>query len=328
MKRVLFIIAGLVLMVGTRAQEHACRQDRVQFILDPYRGVASWQQSVNGTDWSVLGGATGDTLTVPAIEDAWFRAAITEGDCQVIHTDAIHLIVHDVPLVSLAFRDSICLTESSFLLSGGAPQGGTFWGPGVVDGKYSPSVAGPGAHTIYYRYRDPGSYCADTASAMVHIIPLPEQAVAGDNLKAITADSVQLSANAPVNGIGKWSIVNGLYGRFSDINDPNAWFIRDSSHVDFTLRWTVSNRCGTFSDEVSVGFLQLSINPCPGAPTMTDDEGNIYPTVQIGDQCWMAKSLNIGRMVTSAETDQIHSDVSNNGIIEKYCYNNDPYNCE
>ncbi len=62
--------------------------------------------------------------------------------------------------------------------------------------------------------------------------------------------------------------------------------------------------------------------PCPGTPTVTDADGNVYPTVQIGDQCWMAENIRVGTMI-NAPTDQ-----SNNGITEKYCYENDPTNCD
>ncbi len=50
-------------------------------------------------------------------------------------------------------------------------------------------------------------------------------------------------------------------------------------------------------------------------------DGQRYPTVQIGSQCWMAKNLNIGVVVP----DFMQSD---NGLIEKTCYDNDPANCE
>jgi uncharacterized protein (TIGR02145 family) len=63
-----------------------------------------------------------------------------------------------------------------------------------------------------------------------------------------------------------------------------------------------------------------SQNPCPGTPTVTY-AGKIYNTVQIGSQCWLKENLDVGTMIDSMATP------SNNGIIEKYCYRNNPANC-
>ena len=51
-------------------------------------------------------------------------------------------------------------------------------------------------------------------------------------------------------------------------------------------------------------------------------EGQSYATIQIGGQCWMAENLNVGTMINST------INMSNNAIIEKYCYINDPDNCD
>lgn len=53
--------------------------------------------------------------------------------------------------------------------------------------------------------------------------------------------------------------------------------------------------------------------------------GKVYNTVEIGEQCWLKENLNAGTMVISDDSSSWQTD---NGIIEKYCYNNDPANCE
>ena len=68
-------------------------------------------------------------------------------------------------------------------------------------------------------------------------------------------------------------------------------------------------------------YLQFATNiPCPGTPTVTY-EGQVYNTIQIFSQCWLKENLNVGVMI-DGQTYQW-----DNGIIEKYCYNNEPDNC-
>ncbi len=63
--------------------------------------------------------------------------------------------------------------------------------------------------------------------------------------------------------------------------------------------------------------------PCPGIPTITY-AGKTYNTVQIGNQCWLKENLDVGTMITSNSGDDNQTD---NGIIEKYCHDNDEANC-
>ena len=70
---------------------------------------------------------------------------------------------------------------------------------------------------------------------------------------------------------------------------------------------------------LNLGNFQVNLS-CTGIPTVTY-AGQTYHTVQIGTQCWLRENLNVGTMIDSTK------DQTNNGIIEKYCYNDDPNNC-
>ncbi len=71
-------------------------------------------------------------------------------------------------------------------------------------------------------------------------------------------------------------------------------------------------------------FIALVTKPIAGCNGNISIQGESYPIVQIGSQCWMAKNLNVGTMIISSST---LDSQRNNGVIEKYCYNNDPANC-
>ncbi|MCD4731040.1 MAG: hypothetical protein K8R74_10590, partial [Bacteroidales bacterium] len=58
-----------------------------------------------------------------------------------------------------------------------------------------------------------------------------------------------------------------------------------------------------------------------GIPFKDIRDGQSYNTIQIGEQCWMAENLNIGEIITG------WNPPTQNGIIEKYCYNDSEDSC-
>lgn len=77
----------------------------------------------------------------------------------------------------------------------------------------------------------------------------------------------------------------------------------------------IDNNCDGEIDE------DCEPQPCPGIPTI-NYEGKTYNTVQIGTQCWLRENLDIGTMIPGNQYP------SNNGTIEKHCYNNLTTNCD
>ena len=86
---------------------------------------------------------------------------------------------------------------------------------------------------------------------------------------------------------------------------------------------------GTFTFTVSFGnssctndaHVVSNMNvPCDGFPTVSYG-GQTYNTVLTGTQCWLQQNLNIGNMINSTNMQ------TNNGTIEKYCYENTASYC-
>ncbi|MBP7848865.1 MAG: hypothetical protein KA053_01185 [Lentimicrobiaceae bacterium] len=155
--------------------------------------------------------------------------------------------------------------------------------------------------------------------------PQPDQANAGPDSLNIQGISIQLQANTPVNGSGQWTVVSGLGGSFADDTLATTLFTGQAGST-YTLVWTISTVCGSSSDSVQIGFATPQLFTC-GSDFTDQRDGQVYPTVQIGARCWMARDLNVGTFVISTETGSDHSDMSDNSIIEKYCFNNDTANC-
>jgi uncharacterized protein (TIGR02145 family) len=146
-------------------------------------------------------------------------------------------------------------------------------------------------------------------------------ASAGIDQLGILGTSATLNANSPIAGeTGSWSIISGSGGLIANINNPASGFTGLEGET-YSLLWQISSNCGLANDTVVISFYFASGLPCPGLASLQHG-GDTYNTVQIGSQCWMRENLNIGTM--------IHGSVyaSDNDTLEKYCYGNNPANCE
>jgi uncharacterized protein (TIGR02145 family) len=131
----------------------------------------------------------------------------------------------------------------------------------------------------------------------------------GNGNKPASLEYLGISEQTPVLKVGK-----GLPGGFSFILGDTLLYI---GYTD-TLQSGILD-----SPEDSRAYtLQFATNiPCLGTPTV-EYEGQIYNTIQVFSQCWLKENLNLGTMRLGwfEQTDD--------GIIEKYCFNNSPDSCD
>lgn len=68
--------------------------------------------------------------------------------------------------------------------------------------------------------------------------------------------------------------------------------------------------------------------PCAETPTVTDEDGNEYPTVDICGQCWMASDLRVGTTVTVDPSGAPSASYQrDDGTTERYCPRNRDSGC-
>jgi uncharacterized protein (TIGR02145 family) len=133
-----------------------------------------------------------------------------------------------------------------------------------------------------------------------------------DTITMINAKPIKLKGGIPLGGVYSGPGVNSLTGIFT----PALAGI--GTHT-ITYTYTNAELCSALAHTHIINY-PLSIVNC-GSPITDIRDNQVYQTVQIGTQCWLASNLNYGTILTSSQ------DQRDNCLVEKYCYNDNPINC-
>ncbi|HQW23554.1 MAG TPA: T9SS type A sorting domain-containing protein [Bacteroidia bacterium] len=151
--------------------------------------------------WSPSSGLSSATdpivSAIPASTTTYTVTGTDAGGCQDSKT--LTVIVNQLPLVTLGSFQSICINEGVFVLSGGNPVGGTYFGTGVSSGILDPTIPGPGGNDIFYTYTDIHG-CIDTATRTIQIKNSPNVTLSAFAGVCIDEPAYGLTEGSPSGG--------------------------------------------------------------------------------------------------------------------------------
>ena len=108
------------------------------------------------------------------------------------------ITVNRVPEVTMETIGDVCIDDYPIELTGGMPEGGEYFGPGVTDGIFYPEQAGAGTHYLVYSYMDKVG-CAAVDSVEVNVFELPEVSMT-DDMACVQWETVELTGGLPEGG--------------------------------------------------------------------------------------------------------------------------------
>jgi uncharacterized protein (TIGR02145 family) len=169
--------------------------------------------------------------------------------------------------------------------------------PGTVTYTVTPSIGGcPGTVSI--------------ATVTVRPAPSVSFTLCFDSITLTAAQPVLLKGGIPRSGVYTGSgISGGIF--YPGVAGPGT----------HTLTYSYTNTFGCTGSSNRFIVVQIPV-PFTCGENFTDiRDATIYPTVQIGAQCWMASNLNYGNPLPSSQHQR------DNCILEKYCFKDLPELC-
>lgn len=116
-------------------------------------------------------------------------------------------------------------------------------------------------------------------------------------------ENPDIGDNHTENGTG-----SGTYTSLIDNLNPNTTY--------FVRAYAINEEGTAYGNQIQF----CTPGPCDSIPEVFY-QGQVYNTIEIGNQCWFKENMNVGEKIPGSWP------MTNNGVIEKYCYNNQQDSC-
>jgi uncharacterized protein (TIGR02145 family) len=166
---------------------------------------------------------------------------------------------------------------------------------------------------VTYQVTPTANGCTGTGNnTLVTVDPAPTVSLTQcfDIVTTTQGQPIRLKGGTPRNGVYSGNGVNaGIF--YPGVAGAGVHWVT----------YTYTNTWGCIRQD-SLSITVLTTVPFTCGNVLTDIRDNSsYPTVQIGNQCWMAANLNYGTVIPSSQVQR------DNCVFEKYCYNDNPALC-
>ncbi len=147
--------------------------------------------------WIVTNGTISGFNNLPYVSINWpqlgdsgkIRLQVSTGDSCTIEDSRTVIIIHGLTPDWL-LQDSICITDKAINLSA-TPAGGIFSGPGIINGIFTPDLAGLGNHILTYTLNN-GTNCNNEIQKIIKVY---------DGCNIIIPPSGGTASNAPIPNV-------------------------------------------------------------------------------------------------------------------------------
>ncbi|MCA6484976.1 MAG: hypothetical protein IM547_06180, partial [Chitinophagaceae bacterium] len=200
--------------------------------------------------------------------------------------DSMVVQLNPLPAVGLTLPvTAVCSNAVPFTLTGGTPAGGTYSGPGISGGTFTPSLAGAGTHTITYTFTD-GSGCSNSASRTITVNAL-QQVLARNDVTICAGTTIPLTASNAV--IYQWSPNTNLSS-----TSGSSVMATPVTTTTYTVQATDANNCAS-SDQVVVTVVPPATASVsyPGSPYCGNQQIPVVLTGQTGGSYTAPAGLSI-----------------------------------
>ena len=213
-------------------------------------------------DWST--GESTTSITVNNTDD--FSVTVTDANgCS--GTASVSVAALALPIVGLNLaQTNYCVDDTDIELTGGTPIGGDYSGLGVIGNLFYPSLADMGNHIITYSFTDPVTFCSDSVSSSIYVLPnLPV------SVDIASIDTICMGAEAEfiaVPGNGGASPSYQWFKNGSLVGDGSEIFVSSDLQTGDTISCTLisSETCTSGSPASSDPFV-VTVLDAPGEPS-------------------------------------------------------------